>query len=158
PSQAGMHRVTWDLHYQPLDAASPTGLGNQIGGPNLPIAAIGRNTIASPTTPWVAPGTYTVKLTVGSQSFTAPLVVKQDPRVKTPALALQQLYSLSKTLYYGAVDALVASHDAGALRAAIEKVKGQATGAAADALSALDGKLTTLAGGGSDSLGSASAT
>src|SRR6186997_2917390 len=53
----GMHRFTWDVHYQPLDG------GGRLGGPTLPIAAIGRNTIAAPTTPWVNPGQFTVKLT-----------------------------------------------------------------------------------------------
>ena len=40
----GMHRFTWDLHYQPLDALD-AGQPARIGGPNLPIAAI-------PGTPW----------------------------------------------------------------------------------------------------------
>src|SRR5262245_29347703 len=51
---AGMHRFTWDLHYQPLDG------GGRLGGPTLPIAAIGHNTVSAPTTPWVNPGQFTV--------------------------------------------------------------------------------------------------
>ena len=35
--------------------------------PDLPIAAIGHNTVPAPTTPWVNPGTYTVKLTVNGK-------------------------------------------------------------------------------------------
>ena len=44
--------------------------------------------------PWVAPGTYTVRLTVDGKSSTQPIVVKMDPRVKeTPAV--QQIYTLT---------------------------------------------------------------
>ena len=104
-----MHRFTWDVHYQPLDSAAAA-----LGGPNLPIAAIGHNTVPAPTTPWVNPGTYTVKLTVNGKTYSQPIVVKQDPRVKTPALAMQQVYTLSKAAYYGALDA----QDGGAAGAA----------------------------------------
>jgi hypothetical protein len=31
---------------------------------------------------WVAPGNYTVKLTVGGKSYTQSVVVKPDPRNK----------------------------------------------------------------------------
>jgi hypothetical protein len=95
----GMHRFTWDVHYQPLDG------GGRLGGPTLPIAAIGHNTVPAPTTPWVNPGTFTVKLTVNGKTYTQPIVVKPDPRVKTPALVMQQIYRLSKAAYYGALDA-----------------------------------------------------
>jgi hypothetical protein len=37
---AGMHRFTWDVHYQPVDGV------NRVGGPTLPIAAVGHNTCA----------------------------------------------------------------------------------------------------------------
>jgi hypothetical protein len=42
----------------------------------------------------VPPGQYTVKLTVGSRTLTQPLVVKMDPRVKTPAAGLAQKFAL----------------------------------------------------------------
>jgi hypothetical protein len=62
---AGMHRFTWDVHYQPLDG------GGADRRPNLPIAAIAHNTSAAPTTPWVNPGQFTVKLTVERQELLA---------------------------------------------------------------------------------------
>ncbi len=135
-----MHRFTWDVHYQPLDG------GGRIGGPNLPIAAIGHNTIAAPTTPWVNPGPFTVKLTVNGKSYTQPIVVKADPRVKTPALAMQQVYSLSKAMYYGALDAQAAARQARDLRDQIAARQAQANGAVADALTALDRKVQALIG------------
>jgi photosystem II stability/assembly factor-like uncharacterized protein len=143
---AGMHRFTWDMHYQPLDPSTGSGqvAGARLGGPNLPIAAIAHNTVPAPTTPWVNPGPFTVKLTVNGKSYTQPLVVKQDPRVKTPALAMQQVYTLSKAAYYGALDAQAAARQARALRDQIADVRPRASGAAADALVALNNKLESL--------------
>jgi len=137
---AGMHRVTWDVHYQPVDG------GGHIGGPNLPMQAVGHNTMAAPTTPWVNPGTFTVKLTVNGQTYTQPIVVKPDPRVKTPALALQQVYSLSKSMYYGAVDLEAAVRQARGLREQIAARQSQANGEIAGALTSLNAKLETLIG------------
>jgi photosystem II stability/assembly factor-like uncharacterized protein len=138
PSSAGMHRFTWDLHYDPLDPSA------RLGGPNLPIAAVPHNTVPAPTTPWVSPGQYTVKLTVSGRTWSQPITVKQDPRVKTPALALQQIYTLSKAAYYGALDAQHAATQARGLRDQIAKMRPQATGAVADALAMLDGKVEAL--------------
>jgi hypothetical protein len=110
-ASAGMHRFTWDVHYQPI-----AGVGGGRGGGGLPIAAVPNDTVPAPTTPWVAPGTYTVKLTVNGKTYSEPIVVKQDPRVKTPALAMQQVYALSKAMYdetLGAAAALDAARKAG---------------------------------------------
>jgi hypothetical protein len=133
-----MHRFTWDMHYQPLDG------GGRLGGPNLPIAAVPHNTVPAPTTPWVNPGQYTVKLTVNGRTYSQPLTVKLDPRVKTPAAALQQIYTLSKATYYGALEAQDAAKQARGVRDQIAKLSPQAKSAAADALARLDRKLEAL--------------
>jgi photosystem II stability/assembly factor-like uncharacterized protein len=104
---AGMHRFTWDVHYQPL----PGGGGGR-GAGGLPIAAVPYNTVPAPMAPWVRPGTYTVKLTVDGRSYTQPLVVKQDPRVKTPAVTMERVYSLTESAYMGAVEAQKAAQEA----------------------------------------------
>jgi photosystem II stability/assembly factor-like uncharacterized protein len=91
PATAGMHRVEWDMRYTPL----PGGGGR--GG--LPIAAVPHNTIGVPNSIWAAPGRYTVRLTVDGKSYTQPLTLKMDPRVKTPVLGLQQQFTMSKGLY-----------------------------------------------------------
>ncbi len=82
---AGAHRFTWDLHYAPLPVPV-----------SFPIAAIYGNTAPEPVAPWVMPGTYTVKLTVNGRSYTQPLEVKMDPRVKTSMqdLAEQHYYAM----------------------------------------------------------------
>ncbi|HEX6465509.1 MAG TPA: hypothetical protein VFZ98_13695, partial [Vicinamibacterales bacterium] len=93
---AGMHRFMWDVHYQPIEG----GGGGRGAGGGLPIAAVPYDTVPAPATPWVAPGSYTVRLTVNGSTYTQPIVVKQDPRVKTPAIAMQQVYTLSRTMYF----------------------------------------------------------
>ena len=107
---AGMHRFTWDVHYQPLAGGGGRGLGS------LPIAAVPYDTVPAPTTPWVAPGQYTVKLTVNGATHVQPITVKQDPRVKTSALAMQQVYTLSRAMYFEAraiTEAAAAAQTAG---------------------------------------------
>jgi hypothetical protein len=146
---AGMHRFAWDVHYQPLSGLSP-GEGALGAVPTqLPIQAIPYNTVPAPTTPWVNPGTYTVKLTVEGKSYTQPIVVRQDPRVKTPALVMQQVYTLTKAMYYGAADARIAATKLGALRQQIAKLPAQ--GAAAQAFGekalALEGTPPAAGGG-----------
>ena len=64
-----------------------------------------------------------VKLTVDGKSYTQPIVVKQDPRVKTPALAMQQVYALTSAMYYGAADARIAATRLGAVRQQLTKLR-----------------------------------
>jgi photosystem II stability/assembly factor-like uncharacterized protein len=135
----GMHRFTWDVHYQSLGP-------NIVGGPNLGIAAVPHNTVPAPTTPWVNPGRFTVKLTVNGKVYSQPIVVKQDPRVKTPALAMQTIYTQSKAAYYAAADAQRAATEARAVRDEIAKLQPSATGAVSQALTEMDKKLDALAG------------
>ncbi len=84
PATEGGHRFVWDMHTAPLNVP-----------PSFPIAAIYKNTAPSPTSPWVIPGNYTVKLTVNGKAYTQPLVVKMDPRIHMSAAGLQQQYDLS---------------------------------------------------------------
>jgi len=137
---AGMHRFTWDVHYQPL---GPGGGGR---GGGLPIAAVPYNTAPAPATPWVAPGPYTVRLTVNGGSYTQPITVKADPRVKTPPLVMQQVYGLTTAMYFGALDARAAAAGLSALRADIAERRARAQGAAAQALADFDRKAEALLG------------
>jgi cyclophilin family peptidyl-prolyl cis-trans isomerase/photosystem II stability/assembly factor-like uncharacterized protein len=139
-TSAGMHRFMWDVHYQPL----PAGGGGGRGG--LSIAAIPYDTGPTLTTPWVAPGTYTVKLTAGGKSYTQPIMVRQDPRVKTPALAMQQVYSLTRGMYFGAVDAQQAAATLAVMRVQAKSLVSTATGPVATALAAFEKKGAALEG------------
>jgi hypothetical protein len=138
----GMHRFTWDVHYQPL----PGGGGGR-GAAALPIAAVPYNTVAAPTAPWVRPGSYTVKLTVNGRSYTQPIAVKQDPRVKTPAATMERVYGLTESAYMSAVELQKAAEDAQAVDA---RLAAELTAAAAgltgvmNSLQAADAQPTAL--------------
>ena len=58
-----------------------------------------RNTAPAATSPWAAPGNYTVTLTTGGKAFNQPLTVTMDPRVKASAADLQEQFDLSWKLY-----------------------------------------------------------
>ena len=73
-AEAGMHRFIWDLH-----AAATPGRGGRRGGGEPPISAIYRDTPVAQGE-WMPAGSYTVKLTVGGQTYSQPLLVKPDPR------------------------------------------------------------------------------
>jgi hypothetical protein len=76
------------MHYIPLTGVEP----------DYPIAAIYANTAPASTSPWVIPGDYTVVLTADGKSYTQPLTVKIDPRVKMSAPELQTQFELSRQL------------------------------------------------------------
>jgi photosystem II stability/assembly factor-like uncharacterized protein len=89
-TEAGMHRFVWDMHY-PLIATAPQDLDEN--------EAVEDNTPVVSSSPWIMPGNYTVRLTVGGQSHTQPLTVAMDPRVRTPEPALQQQFAASMRAY-----------------------------------------------------------
>jgi photosystem II stability/assembly factor-like uncharacterized protein len=88
-TKAGMHRFLWDMHYTPVPDVEP----------EFPISATYRNTAPAATSPWIAPGDYMVTLTVGGRSFSQPLTVAMDPRVKATVAELQEQFDLSWRLY-----------------------------------------------------------
>jgi photosystem II stability/assembly factor-like uncharacterized protein len=88
-TKAGTHRFLWDLHYTPVPNVEP----------EFPMTATYRNTTPQATSPWAAPGDYTVALTVDGKMFTQPLTVAMDPRVKASAADLQEQFDLSWRLY-----------------------------------------------------------
>jgi hypothetical protein len=91
-SRAGMHRFTWDMRFNPIDGTSPSEGG-----------AVPHRTYLVSNTPWAPPGAYTVRLVADGKSYTQPLKLVLDPRVKTPASAMAQVASLSREMYDDAV-------------------------------------------------------
>lgn len=87
-ADAGAHRFTWDMHYQPLNEPA-----------SYPIGAVYMNTAPNPTSPWVMPGIYTVRLIAGGKEYNKPLAVKMDPRVKTSINDLRMQHDLSLMCY-----------------------------------------------------------
>jgi photosystem II stability/assembly factor-like uncharacterized protein len=136
-SQAGMHRFLWDLHYTPL--------GGGRGGYGM--QAIVHDTPPSITSIWAAPGRYTVKLTADGKSYTQPLTVKMDPRVRTAPAGLQQQSTLSKNLYDDIVKTSKVVEQIRAMRAQLGPLREKAgPGAAADAIAAFEQKVVALGG------------
>jgi hypothetical protein len=67
PKEVGVNRTNWDLRHEPPVKPEP-GLSEFFGPPRGPL---------------VPPGDYTVKITLGSFFGMHPLVVDEDPRIKT---------------------------------------------------------------------------
>jgi len=115
-TRAGLHRFTWDTRYQPIGDNPRTGEVEATG-------AVPHRSERTPVAPWAAPGRYTVRLTVEGKSYTQPLTLRLDPRVKAPAAGLRQLAALSREMY----DLAAASHAAHLqARARIDSLSGAA--------------------------------
>lgn len=117
-AHVGMHRFVWDLRYAPpktLDRA-------------YPIAAIYRDTPRVPQGALLVPGRYKVTLTVAGKTYSQPLNVIIDPRVKTSTAGLEQQLSLSLRLSemmsetYEALPRVAKSSAAPQLKSSLEKL------------------------------------
>jgi hypothetical protein len=116
-TDAGQHRWIWDLRYP-----EPTSTEHE-----FPIAAVRHDTPRLPLGPLVLPGDYSVRLTVNGKSYTAPLQVKMDPRVKTSRAGLEQQFNLESKLSALLNDSSSAMMQAESVRAQLAKVKTQDT-------------------------------
>ena len=96
PTQPGMNRFVWDLRYD--DPAQIPGAFYAGLPPRGPIAL---------------PGNYTLKLSGGGQTQTAPLTLRADPRVTGSLVGLQQKFALSMEVY----------HDQDALHRAVNDIR-----------------------------------
>src|SRR5260370_35793354 len=126
---AGMHRFVWDMHYAPPDS-----LGHE-----FPISAIVHDTPKYPLGAWSLPGNYTVRINVDGKISTQPLIVKMDPRIKTPLADLRKQFEMES----GAVEGMNKSFEAlslvGSVRAQLkERATKAGKGALAEGIAALD--------------------
>jgi hypothetical protein len=138
-AEPGMHRFLWDLHYPPM-----------AGEPEYPISAVPHNTAPDATSPWALPGQYTVVLTADGKSYSRPLTVKMDPRVKTGALDLAQQFRLSYQTYQDLQGLAPVLEAIASVRAQLKDRRQHVGDGSAIALSieALEKKLEPIAGGG----------
>ena len=120
PVTPGMHRFQWNLRYAPVAKTKPT----------YPMTAILNETAPAPTSPWVMPGNYTVRLTAGGQIYSQPLTVKLDPRVKTSMAGLTQQHTLAMQVYRDIVQGQAAIDRVAAMPSATENIKALAGTAA----------------------------
>jgi hypothetical protein len=135
-SEPGMHRFLWDMRYAPIPGAPS----------QYPISAVYHNTAPAASSPWAMPGKYTVRLTANGKSFTQPLMIQMDPRLKVSASDLAEQFKLSKQAY----DELLAL---AAISESIRSIRGQLTDLRARAadnvkthLDSFSEKLQTLGG------------
>jgi photosystem II stability/assembly factor-like uncharacterized protein len=117
-TRAGMHRVSWDMRYQPIGEGGGRGGGG---------AAVPHRTYPSVNAPWAPPGAYVVRLTAVGKAYTQPLTLRLDPRVKASPAALATLTSLTREMYDGARAARAAYDQARALAAQLDAAPGDDT-------------------------------
>jgi hypothetical protein len=82
--QAGLNRFVWDLRYEPVPRIPNYYLFDYESGTHGPLAV---------------PGRYQVKLTVNGKSYTAPLELKPDPRVKATQEDFEKQFSLRMRIH-----------------------------------------------------------
>jgi hypothetical protein len=133
-----MQRFVWDLHYPEPKARSH----------EYPISAIYMDTPRYPLGPAVLPGQYTLKLTVAGKTYTRPLSVEIDPRVKTPRAGLEQQFALSRQAAEGMNATSDVLEQIGKMRALVKDLRAHQglAPALAESLAALDAKAAALEG------------
>jgi photosystem II stability/assembly factor-like uncharacterized protein len=107
-AEPGMHRFAWDFHA----AGSATGRRRRGGaGPLVP------------------PGRYTVKLAMAGRTFTQPLTIRRDPRIRATDADLRAQYALARE-----IDTLLARVQAAVTASAEARKKPGANVARIDAI------------------------
>jgi photosystem II stability/assembly factor-like uncharacterized protein len=135
-AEAGMHRFLWDVHYPPPDALNR----------EFPISAIVHNTPQLPLGAFAMPGKYTVKLTVDGKTYTQPLTVRMDPRIKTPEVDLRKQFEMLAGIVEGMNETFEALQQVRALRPQLADRAGKVKGALGDSLNGLDKQVAELEG------------
>ncbi len=133
-TEAGMHRWVWDLHYATPQAARH----------EFPISAIPHDTPRHPLGPTALPGNYTVRLSLGGKTQSARLIVRMDPRVKTPLAGLAMKFQAEMKLASLVSKSSQAIFEAGSIRQQLEKM--EATGPAKNAVASFEKGLDNLMG------------
>ena len=134
---AGMHRWLWDLHYP-----SPNAPRHE-----YPISAVPGDTPRGPLGPRALPGQYTVKLTANGQSYSHPLTLKMDPRVKTAADSLTQMFQMQSRLAALMTDASRALANARSTREQLQKLSPPQGSSLAAAIADFNKKLSAVLDG-----------
>ncbi|HET7462326.1 MAG TPA: hypothetical protein VFJ82_13820 [Longimicrobium sp.] len=136
-TEAGAHRFVWDLHH-PAPAAQER---------EYPISAAPGDTWQEPRGPWVLPGAYTVRLTVDGQTYTQPLVVTMDPRVRATAAALARQLELSVRLADAMDRAGEALGEVRGLRTQLRALRGKGGAQVQSSVTELDEQVASLEDG-----------
>jgi photosystem II stability/assembly factor-like uncharacterized protein len=138
-TRGGTNRINWNLRYDDPKAFSH----------NYDINANPGETPASPEGPLVAPGTYTLKLTVDGQTMTQTVNVKNDPRSPATASDLKAQADMQSKLYFGAKESYSGFQQVAKIRAFLADLQSTEPAAElADAITTFDGKLALVGGSG----------
>jgi photosystem II stability/assembly factor-like uncharacterized protein len=113
-AEAGMHRFVWDGHDPPPDSLEH----------DYPISAIYRDTPRYPLGAAVLPGSYSVRLSVDGKSYTQPLTIRMDPRVKATPDNLQAQFTLETKITDAMHRDFAALTQIRALRARLKELSG----------------------------------
>jgi hypothetical protein len=130
PASAGLNRFVWNYR---LDAPSEV--------PGMVISE------TSSGGPMVTPGNYQVKLTVGGKDYTAPLVVKADPRVDVSQEDFDKQYEFAVKLrdrvteVHNTVNAIRAARASLELRKKADPSKAPQIDAVEQKMAAIEGQL-----------------
>lgn len=136
-SDAGMHRWIWDLHYTAPPSAHH----------DYPISAIPRDTPRVPLGPRALPGRYTVRLSADGYTDTTPLIVKMDPRVKTPLAGLEQQFEMEARLASLMTRTYDVMQQARSARRQLQELSKKTSGRLADSIAGANTKIGALLGG-----------
>jgi photosystem II stability/assembly factor-like uncharacterized protein len=110
----GFHRFVWDLTYPAPDVLSH----------EYPISAIYHDTPRYPRGATVLPGQYKVVLSIGHKSYTQPLTIRMDPRVKTLPEDLSQQFELDQKIAAALHEDYEALQQVRSLRAQLKTLSG----------------------------------
>ena len=102
-TQAGAHRFSWDLRYNPVSEDGGAGGGGGGGGGSG--GAVPHRTYTNVNAPWAPPGSYVVRLTANGKSYTQPLTLRLDPRVVLYGVVL----ALATGVSFGLAPAIAAT-------------------------------------------------
>ena len=132
----GMHRFIWNLTYPEPDVLSH----------DYPISAIYHDTPRYPLGATVLPGAYKVVLTVGGKSYTQPLNIRMDPRVKTLPEDLAKQFDLDRKIAGALHQDYEALQQVRSLRAQLKSLTGHIPDAVTKTASELEGKAAAIEG------------
>jgi photosystem II stability/assembly factor-like uncharacterized protein len=136
PVDAGMHRWVWGLH-----STAPTSLRHE-----YPIAAVPHDTPRLPLGPTVMPGQYTARLTVEGKTYTTPILVEMDPRVKTTTISLEEKFQAETLLASIVARSSEAILQGGSIREQVQKLSESSKTVPADAIEVFRKKLEAILG------------
>ncbi len=139
PTAPGTNRINWNLRYDNPNAFSH----------NYDINANPGETPASPEGPLVAPGVYTVKLTVDGKVMTQTVTVKNDPRSPASASDVKRQAEMQAALYFGAGEAWDGFQKVARIRAFLADLQStEPTAELSEAITNFDAKLALIGGAG----------